>query len=201
MKIVDFEKFGEKELIERLRNLTMLKDRDVKPYVDAFISLENICIDDIFPAQRYVLKNELLKVRELKWHLEGLGINIFKLDGFVRLYLEGTPEPIDLLPPVVEEFIEQNGRIVHIVNDGMHRVYTAFLEWVIPQVLFIRGIPKNLPYYSYPIPEKDWKQIELREDIPPGFIKKWHRIANNKLLYRDFNSVFKNVGGPRGFSA
>lgn len=201
IKILEVEQFSEQDLIKRLRKLTMLEDESVFPYKNAFISLENISLDDLFPAQRYVLKQELLKVRGLKWQLEDHGIDLFNLNGFVRMKLEGTPEPVDLLPPVVEEIIERNGRIANIINDGMHRVYTAYLEWVIPQVVFVRGLPKNIPYYSFPIPEKDWTKIELRDDIPIGFIKKWHRIEQNKKLYRNFNSVFENVGGPRGNTA
>ncbi len=198
MKILEVTQFSEQDLIDRLRGLTMLEDETIHPYENAFISLENICIDDLFPPQRYVMKKELLKIRELKWRLEEHGVDLFNLGGFVRLTLEGEEEPIDLLPPVVEEFIERNGKIAHIINDGMHRVYVSYLEWVIPQVVFIRGLPRHIPYYAYPIPEKDWTKIELRDDIPKTFIKKWHRIEQNKTLYRNFNSVFKNVGGPRG---
>ncbi|MCP3922800.1 MAG: hypothetical protein GY714_09470 [Desulfobacterales bacterium] len=198
MNILNVEHFTTDDLIKRLRNLTMLTDKDTKPYEKAFISLENISVEELFPAQRYVLKKELNKVRDLKWALEEKGYDLFNLNGFVRLTLEGVDEPVDLLPPVVEERIERNGRIVNIINDGMHRVYSAYLEWVIPQVIYVRGLPKHLPYYAYAIPEKDWKQIELRDDIPKTFIKKWHRISENKKLYRDFNSTFENVGGPRG---
>ena len=198
MKILEVQSFSEAELIQRLRQVTMLEDESLCPYADTYISLENICIDDLFPPQRYVLKRELLKVRDLKWQLAKHGIDLFRLNGFVRLTLEGEKAPIDLLPPVVEEYVERNGRVVHIVNDGMHRVYMAYLEWVIPQVVFIRGLPKHIPYYAFPMPEKDWKQIELRDDLPGTFIKKWHRIERNKTLYRNFNSAFINVGGPRG---
>lgn len=198
IEIQKLEIFSPEELIERLRRVTMLKDSDAFPYAKAFISLENIAITDLFPPQRYVLKKELLKVRELKWRLEPYEVDIFNLNGFIRLTLKGQEEPIDLLPPIVEEYIEKNGRVVHIINDGMHRVYAAYLEWVIPQVVYIRGVPKNLPYYAFPIPEKDWTKIELVDEIPDTFIKKWHRIENNKLLYRNFNSAFLNVGGPRG---
>ncbi len=196
--IVDVVHFPEKELIDRLRSVTMLKDESVKPYEHAYISLENIRMEDLHPPQRYVLKKELQKVRELKWRLEEFGFNLFQLDGFLRLTIKGQKEPVDLLPPVVEEFIEKNGAVVHIVNDGMHRVYMAYMEWINPQVAFIRGLPKHIPYYAFPIPEKDWNKIELLDDIQPNFIKKWHRIKDNKTLYRNFNSAFKNVGGPRG---
>ena len=198
MKIIQVEHFSASELIRRLRKVTMLEDENITPYQLAFISLENISTDDLFPAQRYVLKDDLLMVRHLKWELERFDIDIFQLDGFVRIHLENEPEPIDLLPPIIEESIERNGHITHIINDGMHRIYMAYLEWVIPQVVFIRGVSKQLPYYSYPIPDRNWGTIELRDDIPKGFIKKWHRIEANKKLYRNFNSAFRNVGGPRG---
>ncbi|MCP4687312.1 MAG: hypothetical protein GY859_04630, partial [Desulfobacterales bacterium] len=104
MKILEVTRFSERDLIERLRGLTMLEDETIHPYENAFISLENICVDDLFPPQRYVMKKELLKVRELKWRLEEHGVDLFNLNGFARLTLEGVDEPIDLLPPVVEEF-------------------------------------------------------------------------------------------------
>jgi len=201
MEITKVEHFGVDELMKRLRKVTMLEDRKTLPYRDAFISLENISTDDLYPAQRYVLIDELEKVRLLKWRLEEHGYDLFNLNGFVRIKLKGVSEPIDVLPPVVEEYIERNGRIVHIINDGMHRAYAAYLEWVVPQVIYVRGLPKELPYYSYPIPQQDWRAIEMIENkdaIPHHFVKKWHRTEHNKRLYRDFNSAFTNVGGPRG---
>jgi hypothetical protein len=198
MKITSVRLFDEKELVERLKNLTMLENDRLYPYRDAYISVEKICVEELHPPQRYVLKSELAKVRELKWRLEEHGVDMFDLKGFVRLSLEGSSEPVDLLPPVVEEIVEKNGRITHIVNDGMHRIYAAYLEWVVPRVVYVRGLPRNAPYYAFAIPERDWTKIELRDDIPPTYIKKWHRIERNKTLYRNFNSVFSNVGGPRG---
>lgn len=196
--IIEIEHFGESELVEKLRHVTMLKDEKTKPYEKAYISLEILAISELFPAQRYVWKPELYKVRSLKWQLERHGIDLFKLDGFVRMHFQEEPKVIDLLPPIVEEVIERNGHVVRIINDGMHRIYLAYLEWVIPQVVFIRGVPKSLPYYAFPIPDNDWGKIDVRDDIPEEFIKKWHRIEQNKKLYRNFNSSFENVGGPRG---
>jgi len=199
INMLNVEHFPESELISRLRKVTLLEDRDARPYENTFISLENISVLDLCPPQRYALRAELLKVRELKWMLSDRGIDLFNIGGFIRITLDGVPEPIDLLPPVVEETIERNGRVFNLVCDGLHRTYMALLESVIPQVIFIRGIPKNLPYYAFPISENDpWSKIEIRDDLPDWFIKKWHRIPNNKRLYRDFNSAFCNVGGPRG---
>ncbi|MFH0822018.1 MAG: hypothetical protein V2B18_04655 [Pseudomonadota bacterium] len=198
MRIVELEKFSPEDLVRRLRGVTMLKAPDVKVYQNAFVSLERIAIAGLSPPQNYILRSELKKVRELKWALEEHQIDLFELNGFVRMILEGHEEPVDLLPPVVEESIERDGSVHLIVNDGMHRVYMALREWVVPQVVLIRGIPKHLPYYAYPVPG-GWSNVEEREDLPSGYLKKWHRIEDYHSLYRNFNSAFENVGGPRPF--
>ncbi|MEI7448465.1 MAG: hypothetical protein WCJ75_02485 [Desulfomonile sp.] len=198
MRIVHVEKFSEDNLLEGLRKVTMLKAPEIKVYEKAFISIEKISPACLAPPQNYILREELKKVRELKWMLEDHGVDIFQVDGFVRITLEGIEEPVDLLPPIVEESIEADGSFHLIINDGMHRVYMALREWVIPQVALIRGVPKNLPYYAYPVPG-GWTRIEERDDLPSGYLKKWHRIADYHALYRNFNSVFSNVGGPREF--
>lgn len=196
MKILAVERFSERELIDRLREVTMLKAPEVKVYKNAFISLENIAARELSPPQNYILRSELKKVRELKWALQEHQIDLFQLDGFLRLIVDGYNGPVDLLPPIVEESIEKDGTVHLIINDGMHRIYMALREWVIPQVVLIRGIPKHLPYYAFPIPG-GWNNVEERDDLPPGYLKKWHRIENYYSLYRNFNSAFLNVGGPR----
>jgi hypothetical protein len=198
MKIIKVEKFPENELIIRLRNVTMLKAPETKVYTHSFISLEKVRAEFLAPPQNYILRQELKKVRELKWALEEYKVNIFELNGFVRLTLDSTQEPVDLLPPIVEESIERDGSVHLIINDGMHRIYMALREWVVPEVAMIRGVPKHLPYYAFPVPG-GWNSVEEREDIPSGYLKKWHRIADYHSLYRNFNSSFKNVGGPREF--
>lgn len=198
MKIQSVERFPEDVLVEKLRDVTMLKAPEVKVYDKAFISVETVAVSSLSPPQNYILRSELKKVRDLKWALEDHGIDIYRLDGFVRLMLEGQEETIDLLPPIVEESIERDGSVHLIVNDGMHRVYMAMREWVIPQVVLVRGIPKHLPYYAFPVPG-GWTNIEERDDLPPGYLKKWHRIPDYHALYRNFNSAFNNVGGPRQF--
>ena len=200
MKILAVERFSIDELIRRLRGVTMLKAPGIKIYDEALISVEKIAVEHLSPPQNYILRGELKKVRELKWALAEHEVDIFELNGFVRLILEGFSEPVDLLPPVVEESIERDGSVHMIVNDGMHRVYMALREWVVPQVIFVRGIPKNLPYYAFPVPG-GWNSVEERDDLPDGFLKKWHRIENYHALYRNFNSTFENVGGPRPFTA
>lgn len=190
-------------LIDKLREVSMLEDPEIFPYRNAVISLEKLVISELYPAQRYVLKSELEKVRKLKWELLCYNRNIFKLDGFLNVHDADSDvenDTIAVLPPIVEEYITPDGHVAHLINDGMHRLYMAYLEWEIPQVVYIRGLPKFMPYYAHPIPKKDWSTIEIWDDIPAGKFKKWHQVEQNKKLYRNFNSVFNNVGGPRGNS-
>jgi hypothetical protein len=197
MKIIRVEKHTTDELLKQIRQVTLLNQPDELIYQDAYASLEMISVDVLFPAQHYILKSELEKVRRLKLELSKHGINLYKLNGYVTFWLEDAADPIDLLPAVVEESVEANGKPVNIINDGMHRLFMARLEWVIPQIIFIRGISKDKPYYAYPVPG-GWNTVKIVDELPPDLMKKWHRIENYKTLYRDFNSAFTNVGGPRG---
>lgn len=196
MQIKRVEMHNSDELIKRLRQVKMLKRPEISVYHNALISLEYLSTNCLYPAQRYVLVQELNKVRQLKWELLKHGLDLFSLNGFVKVWFEDAEDPIDLLPPIVEESIEKNGHVVNIINDGMHRIYLARMEWTVPQVVFVRGIPKDLPYYAYPNPDQ-WQGIELMDSLPEGYVKKWHRIRDYHTLYRNFNSAFDNVGAPR----
>jgi len=197
LKILRIEKHSADELIDRMRKVSMLTDPGIYIYKDAYISLEKIRTDFFSPPQSYVLTGELQKVRELRWQLKKFGVELFCLDGYVSVYPEDGGGPVDVLPPVIEESIEADGSVHNIICDGMHRITLARMEWTVPQVLFVRGIPEATPYYAYPVPG-GWSEVVTRDDLPENFIKKWHRIKEYKTLYRNFNSAFDNVGGPRG---
>lgn len=196
-RIRQVEHFPQEELFRRLKRVTMLHRRDVFVYENAEIRLEEVPVDRLYPAQRYVLVQELMKVRHLKWELARRHYDLFHLDGYLKVWLEGESDPLDLLPPVVEEWVEANGQAVNLINDGMHRLYLAYLEWVTPQVILVRNIPPEYPYYAFPNPTQ-WHGVEWVDSLPEGYVKKWHRIADYKTLYRDFNSAFDRVGAPRG---
>ena len=199
--ITKIERHSPEELIANMRKVSMLKAPQVFPYERAEINLKKMTFDEVLPAQRYVLGNGLHKAQCLEWQLERFGVDLFNLNGYVTIWTDQSDEPIDVLPPVVEAMIEADGSKVNIINDGMHRMYVARLEWKHPQVVFIENVPPEYPYYAYPIAgDNRWEQIAILEDdhIPAGLIKKWHRTKDNKQLYRNFNSSFINVGGPRG---
>lgn len=200
MKVVKIKKFSEKELLKRLRLVRMLKAPQKQPYKDAVVTLEKLDTSELWCPQRYLIEQNLQEIAELGWEMKRHGVDIFNLDGFVRFQLAGEKQEQDLLPIIVEESIEANGKVANIICDGMHRAFVARTQWRVPQVAFIRGIPKQFPYYNYPVCQgKDWHKLDMFPalPLPDGYLKKWVREKNYKAYYKDFNSQFKNVSVAR----
>lgn len=201
MDIIALTQHPQDALLERLRRVPLLEKTDVLIYSQALISLEQIHTNCLHPPQNYLWLKELRKTQELRWSLTAWGVDMFRLNGFVTYTVrqpDGTEEVYDLYPPVVEESIEADGTVALLINDGMHRLYLARMEWVIPQVIYVRGIPKEYPYYAFPRPG-GWEGLDLLADNPDPqrYLKKCHRVRHNKRLYRDFQAVFQNVGRSR----
>jgi hypothetical protein len=201
MNILSVERHDAAELLSRLRRVPLLKQPEILVYEQALISLELIQTDSLHPTQNYVWLKELRKTQELRWSLASHGVDLFRLDGFVTYTVkeaDGAEVVYDLYPPVVEESMEADGSVALIINDGMHRLYLARLEWVVPQVTYIRGIPREYPYYAFPRRER-WEGLDLLAENPDPqtYLKKCHRRRDNKRLYRDFQAVFQNVGRSR----
>ncbi|MGB8991580.1 MAG: hypothetical protein WCD80_05960 [Desulfobaccales bacterium] len=181
--------------------MPLLEQPDVLIYGHALISLELIHTTCLHPPQNYLWLQELRKTQELRWSLADWGVDLFRLDGYVTYKVrlaDGEEVVYDLYPPVVEESFEADGTLALIINDGMHRLYLARMEWVIPQVTYVRGIPKEYPYYAFPR-LGGWEGLDLLADNPDPqrYLKKCHRVRHNKRLYRDFQAVFQNVGRSR----
>jgi len=201
MDIIDLERHSAAALIDCLRRVPLLKQPEVMIYQQALISLEMIRTHALNPAQNYLWLQELRKAQELRWSLAAWGVDLFRLDGYITYTVrlaDGDEVSYDLYPPIVEESIEADGTVALLINDGMHRLYLARLEWVIPQVTFIRGIPRDYPYYAFPRVQ-GWEGLDLLEENPDPrrYLKKCHRVRENKKLYRDFQAVFQNVGRSR----
>jgi hypothetical protein len=201
MDIVTLEHHSASALIAKLKEVPLLKQPEVFVYRQALITLEQIHTDCLNPAQNYLWLQELKKTQELRWSLAARGVDLFKLDGYVTYTVrreDGAEEDYALYPPIVEESLEADGTLALVINDGMHRLYLARLEWVVPQVVYIRGVPKEYPYYAYPRRE-GWAGLDLLAENPDPkvYLKKCHRTRDNKRLYRDFQAVFQNVGRSR----
>jgi len=201
MEIVQVKHYSVADLMARLRRVPLQEQPDVKIYENALISLENIHTKNLHPPQNYVWLAELRKVQELRWSLQEHGLNMFNLNGFVSYTVreaDGELVSYDLYPPIIEESFEADGTVALLINDGMHRVFLARSEWIVPQVIYVRGISKEYPYYAYPRPQ-GWEAIDLLADNPDKnrYLKKCHRIRHNKALYRKCQAVFKDVCGSR----
>jgi hypothetical protein len=201
MDIIALEQHSSSLLVEKLRRVPLMEQPDVLIYEHALITLERIHTDYLYPPQNYIWLQELRKTQELRWSLAALGVDLFRLDGYVTytVRLPGGPEvTYDLYPPIVEESVEADGALTAVINDGMHRVYLARLEWIVPQMVYIRGVPKAFPYYAFPRPQ-GWEGLDLLAENPnpQTYLKKCHRQRENKKLFRDFQAVFHNVGRPR----
>src|SRR3990172_6631699 len=177
------------KLLRRLRQVT-LQGTGEKIYADCSAQVRPLPLWNIRPAQNYVLRQDLERVRDLRRAVfDFCSADILHLAGFLEVHFAEYLEPVDILPPVVEVHTESDGTRVNLVVDGMHRLYLAWLEWVRPTVVLIQHVPHL--YYAYPLRGDDpWSRVELREDLPENYIKRWHRVTppKHKDLFRQFDA-------------
>lgn len=188
MKINQLTYYNKKTLFKKLRQINLYQQDDQFPYQDATFKLKPIFVKDIAVAQYYVLGAGLDRIWDLHRALDKYHIDLFKLNGFLRL---NTSEfgIFDVLPPIVE-ISEADGGIP-LLCDGLHRLYAAsacdghfYVNTVVVENV-------KLPYYALPN-KNGWEDIKYCIDDPPK-IRKNYRIKNYKSLFRDFNSQFINV--------
>ena len=198
MNIAAVQRFSADSLVERLRDVTMLKAPEIKVYRNAFVSLEHIGVQHLSPPQNYILREELKKVRELKWALAEHGIDIFRSGWFCEADA-GRVRRAGGSPAACGGRVHRARRKRPLPHQRRHapRVH-GFARMGHPASGAVRGVPKDFPYYAFPVPG-GWASVEERDDLPHGYLKKWHRISNYHAFYRNFNSAFSNVGGPREF--
>lgn len=216
MKITSAKFFSTRELVVKLRDVRMLKNPEAQPYKTCNIQVSAMETQFLNPAQRYVLSYELGKLMDLRWAmLEEYRIDILRLAdtridrngqiqggayeqlGYIEFTCDSAEGMITILPPVIEVSEESDKSRAKIINDGMHRCFLARQYHIIPAVVLIEAVPQEYPYYAYHLPG-GWGDVQIVDKLGRNFIKKFHRQKNYHALYRDFNSVFINVGGPRG---
>jgi hypothetical protein len=182
-------RFSREELLARVAQVRLRGFDGARPYEGASLELMTVDPDSLAPAQRYVLRptvNEILSLRE---ELLGEGLDMFALDG--GAYVRGVP----VIPPIVEESVEPDGRTVWIINDGIHRVYAA-RSLGLP-ITVVRATGASHPYYALALPG-GWSEVEEIDELPEVYEKKTYRDpANYKALFREFNEVFPGVQQER----
>lgn len=125
------------------------------------------------------------------------GINIFGLHGGILFSTENNTEAIPFIPPVIEESAEPDGRVVWLINDGIHRVYAAMKLGHKLNIVLARNVPSEYPYYAYALPN-GWADVTEFGELQEGFQKKTYRDPTGyKALFRDFNEVLPGVQKQR----
>jgi hypothetical protein len=198
MRITRIERFGVDALFAALRQVALHDRPSSRPYERADLTLlEAFDPEALVPAQLYVKRSELAKIARLAEALRAHDVDLFGLGGYVRFWTsDGPPEGMDILPPVVECSREPAGPCIKLINDGMHRVYSARAAGRPITVVYAAGIPDDTPYYAYPNP-RGWEGVEAIEEISESFAKKNYRLEPHRSLYRDFNTAFRNATGFR----
>ncbi|MCC6862314.1 MAG: hypothetical protein IT158_27310 [Bryobacterales bacterium] len=198
MHILRYETFSEQELLSRLKR-TRLRGHG-QPEIYGAASLELVRQADpesLAPAQRYVLQPDLDTVLDLYETFLPRGIDIFALCGGLLFWRDEQEGAIPLIPPMVEESLEPDGRRVLLINDGIHRVYCARKLGRKINVVAARGVPAEYPYYAYAL-QHGWSEVTELAELPDAFQKKEYRDPlNYKALFRDFNAVLPGVQKQR----
>jgi len=166
---------------------------DVRPYADVDLTLERaIPPGELAPTQRYLLRPTIADVEALREALRATGTDLFDLNGGLELEVDGGAA-VTVIPPIIEESLEEDGQTYRLINDGQHRVYVARQARVGITVVVARGVSPEYPYYAYPL-TGGWDDVQLFDELPDGFLKKHYRRPKGyQMLYRDFNAQFPGV--------
>ena len=185
------------QMLSQLRQTRLMGHGQPNIYKNATLEIrEQVDPNQLIPAQRYVLKTDFQRIKALYYLFQQQGIDIFALQGGLFFWYQETG-PIPLLPPIVEASVEKNGEIVLLINDGMHRIYTARQLGKRINIVLVRNVPIEYPYYAYPL-EKGWQDVVELEALTEDFVKKYYRDKENyKALFRNFNELFPDIQKQR----
>jgi hypothetical protein len=199
LRVLSVEPFDRAELLSALRKTRLRGFDGARPYADATLELvPAMDPDDLAPAQRYVLAPGVARILEVREALLAHRLDFFALDGGAYVRTSDAPdERVPMIPPIVEESHEPDGRTVLIVNDGIHRVFAARSLGLPIATVVARGVPREFPYYAYALSD-GWADVQELDELPDGFQKKTYRDPDNyKALFRQFNEVFPGVQAER----
>ncbi|MEU7823844.1 hypothetical protein [Catellatospora sp. NPDC049133] len=199
MEIVSVEPINRQQLLAALARTRLRGFDGVQPYKNAAMELlPAVETDTLAPSQNYVLKPGIDKILELREALLKTGLDMFALDGGAYVRTSDDPdEVIPVIPPVVEESFEPDGRVVRIINDGIHRVFAARSLGLRISVVYVEDVPREYPYYAYALRD-GWSQVTVMDELPDKHLRKEYRQPTGyRALYRDFNEVFPGVQKER----
>ncbi len=185
-KIIDY--MPRDVLLETVRNVGLLNNPDVKPYIDADIDIRIFDIRFIKPTTLYLLRTNLSVQRSLSSELAEQGHDPLQLDG--RLLLETPEQQIGLIPPIVEHDPEFGDCLI----DGAHRTYVGRASGrTAIRAIYIRNANPEHPIYADP---NEWSDVIEYDEVPKDAkLKKRYRTETPQDLYRDLRGL--NGGSMR----
>ncbi len=201
MKIARYETINEETVLQRFATTRLKGHGQPLIYENARLELvRRVDPTTLFPAQRYILKEDHQRLVDLYDAFLQRDVDIFNMSGGLLFWLDANGQeegPIPLMPPIVEMSREPDGRILPLINDGMHRVHTAMKLKKKINIILVHDVPAEYPYYAYAL-EKGWDEVSELDSLPDGFVKKTYRDPERyKALFRDFNAVFDGIQKQR----
>jgi len=210
MKIEIIRQIPFEELEKMVRGVP-LKEPDeqgnqIFPYRDTTIEIRRVEPDELNPATFYFLKENIQFQKDLRLALIAADTDTLELDGGIEYRIDGG-DVWRMIPPIVELTEEP----VLFGNDRGDKVYNEFIRIKLPvvvdganrcalaktvdsriNVLFIKGVPYEHPFYALP---NEWERIQIYDVTPPYEKKKFYRRKDIYALYRDFGVL--KIGTPR----
>lgn len=200
MKIKNYKKYSEKDLIKSLRKIILLnsekKGKPIFVYKVASIELKKVDIKELLPIQLYQLTSSNKLIAKLYKILEEeYKEDIFNMKGYVK-YISNSKH-YALIPPVIECVRGPKGNIQKIIIDGLHRILLAKkIKKQKITAIIIKHVFKEL---NLPVVPNSWEELKIVTTAPESRYKRKWLVPPEKgyLYYRNFQSVFENIGQPR----
>ncbi|HKC04852.1 MAG TPA: hypothetical protein VKC54_03200 [Patescibacteria group bacterium] len=153
-----------------------------KPYEYADHDLKSLNPSEVSPTAKYVLRKNLEVIENLDKELSAEGIDIFNLEGVVKI-----DENNYICPPILEVWNQKPFNGVPVVVDGAHRLYIAKKRGINVNCMVVSGnISSDLPM----LPLGGWSEVLEQDNVPkdkrnyaPGIPAPWkpHELYRQKF--------------------
>jgi hypothetical protein len=187
------------ELIDKIKNVPLLHDENIKPYKNSKVVIKSFNINELRPATFYLLRDNINIQRYLREILlKEFNIDTFKLDRWYILKVRNKENYERSIIPIIVQLSPFSGESF-IIEDGNHRAWIARESEEEINAVYIENVPKEIPYYAYPNP-KGWDDVKIFNDISEVKLKKKYRIEDKNeryKLYRNYDAIFPGLGKPR----
>ncbi|HEC64131.1 MAG TPA: hypothetical protein ENI23_02425 [bacterium] len=209
MKIKIISRSTTKELIDQVRKVPLLEDKDVFVYKDSNISIKDFYADELNIPKLTFIKSNLGRIKRLRENfLDQHKLDILQLDSILT-YRDEKRKVWTMIPPIVElvtknvNYIPRNKKELDpdrefkdirmtVLGDGAHRGYVARELGLRLKVIFVSGADPNYPYYAYP---NDWSEAEIVSSAESKSKRKFFVWEDKYKLYRNFGAI--STGGVR----